>query len=68
MANGGIWFDAGGFDGNGGDLPTCDWYQSYSDRCQDTGNKDENGGMVACEACCVCGGGSTGKIGNGNNG
>lgn len=35
----------------------CVWYASEASRCGDWGNNFRNFGLVANEACCVCGGG-----------
>jgi len=51
------WYDATGPTGPNAGPPDCDWYGSYWDRCQRDGSQHENFGLVACEACCVCGGG-----------
>lgn len=48
--NGGKWSDSGGYD--------CAYYAGgKGNRCYKYGHKYENFGMVANEACCVCGGG-----------
>mmetsp|Transcript_22095 Transcript_22095/g.33392 ORF Transcript_22095/g.33392 Transcript_22095/m.33392 type:complete len:164 (-) Transcript_22095:81-572(-) len=54
---GGLWYDASGPASENGDLPDCDWYGAYWDRCQRDGMQHKHFGMTACEACCVCGGG-----------
>lgn len=41
----------------GGDKFSCTWYGSKASRCPKYGSKYENGGMVANDACCACGGG-----------
>lgn len=48
------WFDSDGAQYH------CDFY-GQDDNCNKHGHGYENGGHTASEACCVCGGGSTGS-------
>ena len=45
------WYDSAG------EQYTCNWYGEMNTRCSTDGYQFENFGMVANEACCVCGGG-----------
>jgi len=48
------WYDSRGENFN------CDWYADRPRRCTRVGDIYENFGKTASEACCVCGGGSSG--------
>jgi hypothetical protein len=48
---------------DGGSLYTCEYYgEAGKNRCAKTGDKYENFGMKANDACCACGGGKQGGI------
>ncbi len=46
------WYD------NNGSTYNCAWYAERASRCTLYGSLFENGGKVANEACCACGGGT----------
>jgi len=59
LSDGSAWRDSAGQD------YTCDYYEEQGDdHCKDYGDKYEYGGYTANEACCTCGGGSTGTDAN----
>ena len=53
LSDGSAWHESTGDDYD------CDYYNE-DDRCDDYGDDYEYGGYTANEACCTCGGGSTG--------
>jgi len=54
------WDDPPGWHDSDGTDFDCAWYAS-DDNCESLGDMFENFGKTANEACCVCGGGLTGK-------
>lgn len=59
-SGGGGCTDEEGWHDSYGESFDCDWY-AQDDNCEKYGDNYENFGKTASEACCACGGGSTGE-------